>query len=397
MPAKQPNGVYYIDTTVNGIRVKQSLKTKNKSKAQLRERKILDKLLTDALQRAAGIEPEPVQLEVAPRLREFYEKTFEPWADDNYKGRERTLNSLKDRMALVLSYEPLATTRLDSLSEFDLDNFKARLVARRYQGRTINRTLGALRFVLRRAQRWSRNLGYKVYVPDFSEVRAKERKHKRVVTAAEEKAYGAACLDRSQFVYFQLLINTGMEPGYVVPARWEDVHFDGNTDMPNGWIHDKCQKNEYRERDIPLRPSLKQLLREWWMESGRPSTGWLFPADEKKKNHRPLSSFQTAHKRMFGKSLNKRRGKGKRSTVMAHLQRKYGVFQSDGEPVPYFRLYDLRHTFLTRLGEEGVTEIEMMAIAGWSSTRMAATYVHPSKRRIARAIERLDQPRVAAD
>jgi len=45
---------------------------------------------------------------------------------------------------------------------------------------------------------------------------------------------------------------------------------------------------------------------------------------------------------------------------------------------------------------QNLPQVELMHIAGWSSTRMAATYVHPSKRRLTRAIERLDQA-VAAD
>jgi len=65
---------------------------------------------------------------------------------------------------------------------------------------------------------------------------------------------------------------------------------------------------------------------------------------------------------------------------------------ANGQPVSrIFRLYDLCHTFLTRVGEEGVSEIDMMHIAGWASTRMAATYVHPSKWRLSRAIEKLNQ------
>lgn len=79
---------------------------------------------------------------------------------------------------------------------------------------------------------------------------------------------------------------------------------------------------------------------------------------------------------------------------MQHLRREYGLKYKTGKKagldVPYFRLYDLRHTFLTRLGELGVSEVELMKIAGWFSTQMAANYVHPSKKRIAEVVARLD-------
>jgi integrase len=286
------------------------------------------------------------------------------------------------------------------ISELALDRFKANLIARNYAGRTINNAIASLRRVLRMARRWSKYLGFKVYLPDFSGSKVKERKHQRVVTRTEESLYAEACPTRLHLVYFKLLINTGIEPGYAAQARWEHVHFASDDDRPNGWIHDPCAKTETRPRDIPLTTELARVLREWWMEAGRPTYGWIFPSKIKKGEHRPLWSFHTTHKRIFGKSTHFKngsatrpaRGKGKR--VFKHRWRDYGLSFKDGirkgQAVPYFRLYDLRHTFLTRLGEEGVSEIELMHIAGWSSTRMAATYVHPSRRRLSRAIEKLD-------
>ena len=132
----------------------------------------------------------------------------------------------------------------------------------------------------------------------------------------------------------------------------------------------------------------------------------VFPSPIKEGEHRPLWSFHTTHKRIFGKSTHFQRGsakrpaRGKGKRVFKHQWKEYGLTFKDrdrkGQPIPYFRLYDLRHTFLTRLGEEGVGEIELMHIAGWSSTRMASTYVHPSRRRLSRAIQKLDHA-VAAD
>src|SRR5262245_19271602 len=118
---------------------------------------------------------------------------------------------------------------------------------------------------------------------------------------------------------------------------------------------------------------LRQVLLESWIEQGRPDGGWIFPSEKKKGEHRPLWSFHTTHKRMFGRhAFRKTRGKGKR--VFKHRWKEYGLKFANGRPVPRFRLYDLRHTFLTRLGEKGVGEIDIMALAGWSSTRMASKY-----------------------
>jgi integrase len=80
---------------------------------------------------------------------------------------------------------------------------------------------------------------------------------------------------------------------------------------------------------------------------------------------------------------------------MKHLMKEYGLVYKDGErkgkPVEYFRLYDLRHTFLTRLGKQGHNATVIAAIAGWSSTRMALRYVHHDLEDKARAIATLGQ------
>jgi integrase len=403
MAQKRSNGIYYIDTVVEGVRIAQSLKTTNKAEAEKRERKILDKLVSDALLRKAGIDPEPTQLGVAPRLKEFYDNDFLTWAEDEYKHRQRTLNDLKERFGLIAQFDEVANARLDNINEALLDRAKARMVSRNLAGRTINNAFGALRRVLRTAYRWSRDKGYKVYLPtEFPHAEVKD--HERVVTTEEEQLYSNACVERKlpsdHRVFFKMLINTGMEPGYAVASRWEHVHFEGDEDRPNGWIHDPCKKTKKRTRDIPLTADLKTVLLAWWLEKGRPAEGWMFPSSDKEnESHRPIHSFYSTHKRIFGKSLSKTRGKLTKRKSMPFRQT-YGLQYKEGKKkgldVPYFRLYDLRHTFLTRLGDHGVSEVELMKIAGWSSTQMAANYVHPSKRRIADVVSRLDRPQAAS-
>src|SRR5262249_54474340 len=154
-------------------------------------------------------------------------------------------------------------------------------------GCTINHAMGALRRVLRIARRWSSKKGYKVYVPDFAATRMKENLHERVVEADEEALYVGKC-NRRHFVFFKLLINSGMEPGYGAALRWEDVHFS-EAKIP--YVHDRCQKTDTRERDIPMTTELQSTLLEWWMEQGRPTEGWVFPSPTDAKKHCPLGSF----------------------------------------------------------------------------------------------------------
>jgi integrase len=54
------------------------------------------------------------------------------------------------------------------------------------------------------------------------------------------------------------------------------------------------------------------------------------------------------------------------------------------------RLYDLRHTFLTRLGEVNTDPFTIQRIAGHSSITMTQRYVHPTPERLEDAFARLE-------
>ena len=53
------------------------------------------------------------------------------------------------------------------------------------------------------------------------------------------------------------------------------------------------------------------------------------------------------------------------------------------------KLYSLRHTFLTRLGESGCDAWTLARIAGHSNVSMSSRYVHPSEGAVLTAMARL--------
>src|SRR5215813_13592800 len=56
-----------------------------------------------------------------------------------------------------------------------------------------------------------------------------------------------------------------------------------------------------------------------------------------------------------------------------------------------FRLYDMRHTFLTRLGEANTDPYTIQKIAGHSSILVSQRYVHPTPERVEDAFARLER------
>ena len=56
-----------------------------------------------------------------------------------------------------------------------------------------------------------------------------------------------------------------------------------------------------------------------------------------------------------------------------------------------FRLYDLRHTFLTRLGEANADPYTIQKIAGHSSILVSQRYVHPTPEHKKEAVRKLEK------
>jgi integrase len=55
--------------------------------------------------------------------------------------------------------------------------------------------------------------------------------------------------------------------------------------------------------------------------------------------------------------------------------------------------HDLRHTFATRLREQGVHELDIMQLMGHSSVRMTTSYAHGTPRVIQNAVDTLTEKR----
>ncbi|MEB5273738.1 tyrosine-type recombinase/integrase, partial [Pseudomonas aeruginosa] len=59
------------------------------------------------------------------------------------------------------------------------------------------------------------------------------------------------------------------------------------------------------------------------------------------------------------------------------------------EPLGRFTFHGLRHTGLTRLGQSGATEAELMAFAGHSDPKAVRIYQHAERNRLAALADRM--------
>jgi integrase len=138
---------------------------------------------------------------------------------------------------------------------------------------------------------------------------------------------------------------------------WEAVRFlDGN----NGALIVTHGKSSAARRHVPMTPRVRDILHKRWEVAGQPDAGWVWPAPKAKVGHVVPNSIYSQHLRAVA-----------------------------GSKVRPFVLYDLRHTFLTRLGESGCDAWTLARIAGHSSVAVSQHYVHSSDYAVLDAIGRL--------
>jgi integrase len=163
----------------------------------------------------------------------------------------------------------------------------------------------------------------------------------RVVTPEEEKRYfaSAALTNPTLHDVARLILLQGMRPHEVLNLKAEDV------DLERQELHIAAGKTPSARRVLHLAAESRTILAER-INSG---AGFLF---------RPT-------KRDRGKPMSYP------GLIVAHSRncRRAGV---------KFLLYDLRHTFATRMAEFGTDIPTLAALLGHSSLRIVQRYIHPS-------------------
>ena len=188
-----------------------------------------------------------------------------------------------------------------------------------------------------------------------------EAQSDRVLTQQEEETY----LGKAQPLlkrFATIAVDTGMRPEEILRIRWEHVRFQPAGDAKYGYIHNPSGKTARAKRNLPMTSRVHSLLQQLHKEANKPDLGFVFPRDEKGKDHVPYDTINSQH-----------------DVTMKAL-----------ENLKKFRLYDLRNTLLTRLGEAGADAFAIQKIAGHSTITVSQRYVHPTPERVEDAFTRLE-------
>src|SRR5262249_13851408 len=123
-----------------------------------------------------------------------------------------------------------------------------------------------------------------------------------------------------------------------------------NVNLERSQVQIQCGKSPAARRTLDLTPESRAILAGRMSGKGT----WIFPSPRKPEHH--ISRLNGAHDRVCAKA---------------------GLS---------FVLYDLRHSFATRIAEAGVDLATLAAILGHASIRIVQRYVHPTAEHKRRAM-----------
>jgi len=244
---------------------------------------------------------------------------------------------------------------LDAISSGQVEKFKLARASEISPAGT-NRDLAALRFMLNfaiRQEYTGRNPVSAVkLLPEGPGCM-------RVVSHEEQQKYLAAANPLLCDVAM-LILETGIRPDEVYNIRSDDVHLDRHyLFVPRG-------KTRFARRNVPLTDAAANVLKRRLQSARGP---YLFPHHNDPT--KPLGSVQKQHDLAL---------------KMSRIQ-------------PRFRVYDLRHTFGSRLSMAGVDLPTLKELMGHSHISTTMRYVHPTpehKREAVRKLERFNAEQVVA-
>jgi integrase len=323
---------YICEFLIQGKRIQESTGTTSKTVA-----KEYEKRRRGELERAAAGMPAEQK---ANRIRSV-EELVTPYLKD-YELSHRAKSVLFSKGRLNHITRILGTVLLSDLTEARLRDYVRQRLGEKVSGRTINMELGELSRAI--GQPWS------LLWPKVRKL--EERKNVgRALSSEEQHRLLDGLKDRRTphlSTLVPLLLLTGMRAGEALSLTWGQVELVGRT-LTVG----RAKTSNGTGRVIPINDELGVILaahRTWFSkEFGEPKPDqYLFPWGKP----RPCDPARHATDITWG----------------------WDELRTETEV--HCRLHDLRHTFATRLAENGASESTMLALMGHMSRAMLERYSH---------------------
>jgi len=258
---------------------------------------------------------------------------FEAWAKVEYAQHPATWRRIFTSMASARRF--FGAKMLSMISPGDLERYKTwRIAEHGVQPVTLKHDLDNLSVFFA----WCIRCEYSRENPAKSVSRPSDKDAVRqtVLTDAQEKLYFSHA-GGNLWKIARLILLQGCRPAEVIILRKSDI------DIERGTLQIRGGKSAAAKRTLKLTHESLSIL------AGQMSTlgPWVFPSPGNPERH--ITKLNCPHDRVC-----RRIGFG-------------------------FVLYDLRHTFATRIAAAGVDAFALAAILGHGSTRILTRYVHPTQ------------------
>ena len=226
--------------------------------------------------------------------------------------------------------------KLSDITAGAIEEFKENRLSRSIRTATVNRDLAVLRRMMKLAERKRLISESPFRDVDFLEER-KQRRRPHILTFEEEERVLAAAMPHIRALAV-LILETGMRSRReALSLLWSDV------DFVNDLIRVRESKTRAGERVIPISGRCKIELSCWRSLHGPDFSSYVFPS--LRDPSKPLRDLR----RSWARALK-------------------------DAGLPYFWIYDLRHTLASRLTQAGVSPLFIAQIIGHSSTSILSTY-----------------------
>ena len=354
-------GRWWYEFSFQGQRIREPARTSSKTAAIQIERERRRKLELSA----GGVRRQRPLLFNAAAKAWLAESAH--WSDSTREIYEMKLGHLKPVFGKML----LSDIAAPDVSRFQRDRQKAGA-----SGREINMETAVLRMILRKHRLWH------LLEPDYRPLRERKEVGRALTTDEFQRLLTAAKKSRSQSLYpaLVLLLNTGMRVSELRMAQWRQVDLlersitVGRSKTPGG-----------EGRMIPLNQEAFNTLVEWRAQFDNPLPDhFVFPTERYGLDGE--KGYLTGAVTIWNRAPEKPIGSWK--VAWSACRNSAGVT---------CRLHDLRHTFVSRLGEAKVADSTLTALSGWMSRKMLERYSHTRNEAKRRAVDFLTSGKIEGD
>ena len=330
---------------------------------------------------ARGIDPneakrERQREERKPTLGQFLDDHYGPWAGTHLGTAELMIARVRRVFGDFLD------KRLDSLTAWQLDKWKANRLKSGLKATTVNREMAALRSALTKAVEWEHLADHPMrkvkqakveddhrvrYLTDEEErrlrqaladreqvARAARESHRQWMT--ERKLVPVAALGLEEYTdhlqpMILLAMNTGLRRGELFKLRRSDI----DCEKQQAKVRAAAAKSG-KARHVPLNSEAFEAITRWMRQHPGDPDALVFPG----KDGNPMNNVDSSWRSVAGAAK-----------------------------LTDFRWHDLRHHFASRLVMSGVDLNTVRELLGHADLKMTLRYAHLAPEHKANAVAKL--------